>query len=478
MRPARGTARLHPRLHPRLDLVGLVGVDIKGLGVLFRNLAIDHHFAHALQTRQIEHGIEQDVLHDRAETARARLSFHRPLRDRIEGAIGKGETNALHVEQALILFDEGVLRLGQDVDQRPLIQVLEGGDDRQPAHELGNQAELEQVLGLDVLEDLARLALVRGEDVGAEADARTLAALGNDLVESGEGTPADEQDIGRVDLQKFLLRVLAPALGRHARHGALHDLEKGLLHTLAGDVPRDRRVVGLARDLVHLVDVDDAALGPFHVVIRRLQELEDDVLHVLAHVAGLGERGGVGHREGDVENARQCLSEKRLAAPCRSDQQDIRLGELHVVVLRVVVQAFVVVVHGDGQHTLGAILTDDVVVEDGADVLRRRNTIPRLDQIALVLLADDVHAQLDAFVADEHGRAGNELADFVLAFSAEGAVEGVLGIAAGGFAHGFSVGSFPRRSCYPHARVAYSPLIGGLDRFRSITLPGDSLSNP
>ena len=37
--------------------------------------------------------------------------------------------------------------------------------------------------------------------------------------------------------------------------------------------------------------------------------------------------------------------------------------------------------------------------------------------------ADDVVAQRNALVADEHRRAGDELLDFVLALAAEGAVE-------------------------------------------------------
>jgi hypothetical protein len=41
----------------------------------------------------------------------------------------------------------------------------------------------------------------------------------------------------------------------------------------------------------------------------------------------------------------------------------------------------------------------------------------------LELFADDVVAELDALVADEHGRAGNELAHLVLALAAERAVE-------------------------------------------------------
>ena len=74
-----------------------------------------------------------------------------------------------------------------------------------------------------------------------------------------------------VDLQEVLLRVLAPALRRHVRDGAFDDLEQRLLHALARDVAGDRRVVALARDLVDLVDVDDAALRALDVVVGVLQ---------------------------------------------------------------------------------------------------------------------------------------------------------------------------------------------------------------
>ena len=99
----------------------------------------------------------------------------------------------------------------------------------------------------------------------------------------------------------------------------------------------------------------------------------------------------------------------------------------------------VVVVDGDRQHPLGVVLADHVVVEHLADVVRRRHAVARLDQVGLVLLADDVHAQFDAFVADEHGRPGDQLADLVLALAAERAVERVLRVAAAGFAHRHSV---------------------------------------
>src|SRR4249920_951728 len=93
------------------------------------------------------------------------------------------------------------------------------------------------------------------------------------------------------------------------------------------------------------------------------------------------------------------------------------------------------IVDGDREHLLGMVLTDDVVVEDFADLLRGRDTVARCRQRGLVLLADDVHAQLDALGANEDRRPSDELAHFVLALAAERAVERVLRFAAANLAH-------------------------------------------
>src|SRR5262247_1994665 len=84
------------------------------------------------------------------------------------------------------------------------------------------------------------------------------------------------------------------------------------------------------------------------------------------------------------------------------------------------------IVHRHRQHALGVVLSDHVTVQYGTDFRRARNTIARLDQGVFVLFADDVHAELDAFITDEHRRPRNQLTDLVLALPAEGAVEGIL----------------------------------------------------
>src|SRR5450756_3032316 len=82
----------------------------------------------------------------------------------------------------------------------------------------------------------------------------------DDPVQAVERPTADKQDVCGVDLDEVLVRVLATTLRWHIGERAFEDLEQGLLHALAGDIARDRRVVRLAGDLVDLVDVDDPCL--------------------------------------------------------------------------------------------------------------------------------------------------------------------------------------------------------------------------
>ena len=325
--------------------------------------------------------------------------------------------------------------MGQNKLERGLVEILERRHDRKPADEFRDQAELEQVLWLDVAEDLALLAVLGRHHLGAEADRARPAARRDDLLEPVEGAAAYEQDVGGVDLQEFLLRMLAAALWRHARDRALHDLEQRLLHALARDVAGDRGIVGFAGDLVDLVDIDDAALRALDVVVGGLQQLENDVLDVLADIAGFGQRRRIRHGERHVEDARQRLRQQRLARAGRADQQDIRLRQLDIFVVGLMFEPFVVIMDRDREHLLGVVLADDVIVKNRANLFRGRDAVARFRQRELVVLADDVHAQIDALVANEDRRPGDEFAHLVLALAAERAVERVLRIAAADLAH-------------------------------------------
>ncbi len=159
--------------------------------------------------------------------------------------------------------------------------------------------------------------------------------------------------------------MFPPTLGRYCRRGPLEDFQQRLLHALAGDIASDRWVLTLACDLVDLVDVDDAGLGPLDVVVGGLDQLQQDVLDVLTDVARLGQCGGVGDRKRHVEHPCQRLCHVRLAAAGGTDEQDVGFGQLDFTIEAAVeFDPLVVVVDGDRQNPLRLILTDDVVVQE------------------------------------------------------------------------------------------------------------------
>src|SRR5262249_54593732 len=105
------------------------------------------------------------------------------------------------------------------------------------------------------------------------------------------------------------------------------------------------------------------------------------------------------------------------------------LGDLDVVGLAAMAQPLVVIVHRNREDALGLVLADHVVVENLADFLGRRHAVLGFHKGGLALLTDDVHAELDALVADEHRRPGDELTHLMLALAAKAAIEGITGIA-------------------------------------------------
>src|SRR5205085_10282866 len=86
-------------------------------------------------------------------------------------------------------------------------------------------------------------------------------------------------------------------------------------------------------------------------------------------------------------------------------------------------QPLVMVVHGDRERLLRALLANDVFVENLLDLGGLRELVTRTLGAILELLTDDVVAELDALVADKNRRTGDQLAHFVLTLAAEGAVQ-------------------------------------------------------
>src|ERR671912_2136255 len=347
------------------------GSHERGLHPVTYGVGIHRAFGNVRPARQLVHRRKECRLQDAPEPARPCAPLQRLLRNRLQRVLGEGEVDLVVAEELPVLPYQGVLRLGEDADEVLFGETAQSGDDRQPPDELGDQTVLEEVLGLDVLQDLVGLLAQARVDVAPEADALFADPLPDDLFQAPERPAADKENVLGVYLQKVLVWVLAPTLWRHRRDRAFQDLQQGLLDDLARDVAGYGRVVALSRDLIDLVDVNNSRLGLLDVEVSSLNELQEDVLDVLADVAGLGEGRGVRDGEGDVEDPGERLGEQGLSRAGRSQKQDVRLLKLGAVRgVGAHANALVVIIARDGEYLLRVLLADDVLVEDAVDLAR------------------------------------------------------------------------------------------------------------
>ena len=256
----------------------------------------------------------------------------------------------------------------------------------------------------------------------------------NDAFQTDERPAANEQNVRRIYPDILLLRMLSATLRRHVAHRPFQDFQQRLLHALARDIARNGHVFRLARDLVDLVDIHNPALRPLHVVIRILQQAQNDVLHVLAHVTRFGKRGRVGHGKRHIEDLGQRPGQQRFARAGRPDHQNIALLDRDAVVRvgrsrifcfrrrgRLLENPLVMIVHRHGQRFLGVVLSDAVKVKLASDFRRLGHADAWLALLDLgrQFLVQHLFAEDDAVIADVHARAGDQLLDLGVRFAAE-----------------------------------------------------------
>ena len=84
------------------------------------------------------------------------VALHRLLGDLLDGVVGEPEPDVLELEERLVLLDRGSSSAPSGCETRAaLVEVVERRDDRDAADELRDHPELDQVLGVDLLEDVA-----------------------------------------------------------------------------------------------------------------------------------------------------------------------------------------------------------------------------------------------------------------------------------------------------------------------------------
>ena len=223
------------------------------------------------------------------------------------------------------------------------------------------------------------------------------------------------------------MRVFAAALGRHISDRTFENLEQRLLHAFAAHVTSDRRILVFLRDLVDLVDVNDPLLCLLNIPISRLQQLQDDIFHVLPDVSGFGQRGGVNDREWYVEHAGKRLCQQGLSSARGTDQENVGLAEFDLARLLVQEDALVMVIDRNRQFLLGALLPDHVAIEKLLDFGRAGKTPSRGRGLFPLFVFENRLADADALIADVRPRVvrrrTDQLFHLLLGLMAEGTAQ-------------------------------------------------------
>ena len=163
--------------------------------------------------------------------------------------------------------------------------------------------------------------------------------------------------------------MFTTTLGWHVYHCTLQQLEQALLHTLATHVTRDAGVIALTGNLIYLVDEDNTTLGCLHVIVCHLEQSRENTLHILTHITSLGKHRGIDDGEGHVEQFGNGTSQQGFSRSCRSHHNNITLLDLHTTLISGLLQTLIVIVDSYREETLGLILSDDIVIEIGLDLL-------------------------------------------------------------------------------------------------------------
>src|SRR6185369_7706251 len=153
---------------PRECLPGFL-VERDRLASVVDHLARDHALADLVLRRDRVHDLEHELFDDDLQSARADVALERFFGDRFERVVREAELDVFEAHDGLVLAHERILRLAEDLDERTLVELAQRRHYGQTANELRNQAELDQILGVNLREELAGPLVFLRRDLRAEA---------------------------------------------------------------------------------------------------------------------------------------------------------------------------------------------------------------------------------------------------------------------------------------------------------------------
>ena len=189
--------------------------DLFQIALTLNDFGCHGEFFETFHSRNGIHKGHHGIFENTAQTSCAGFFFDSQFRNCMQCIVGKIEIDVIDFECFLILLDECVPGLGEYLNQGIFVERMKCRNDGQTAYKFWNHAEFEQIFGLKRTVQRFDIAFFFCLNIGVKADRRRARARFNDIFKADKCAAADEQNIGRIDAQKLLLRVFAAAFGRH-----------------------------------------------------------------------------------------------------------------------------------------------------------------------------------------------------------------------------------------------------------------------
>ena len=143
------------------------------------------------------------------------------------------------------------------------------------------------------------------------------------------------------------MRMLSAALRRNRCHCTLQDLQKCLLNTFTGNISCNRDILGLLRDLVDLIDINNTSFGFLNVIICCLNQFQQNILHIFTDITCFCQSCCICDSKWYIQNLSQCLCQKCFAGTGRSYHNNIALLQFHIIA-GVGCDSLVMIINSDG----------------------------------------------------------------------------------------------------------------------------------
>jgi hypothetical protein len=86
-----------------------------------------------------------------------------------------------------------------------------------------------------------------------------------------------------------------------------------------------------------------------------------------------------------------------------------------------------VLIDGNCEPLLGVFLSDHIFIKEGFDLSWLRQRRSSSYRFGLLIVCDDLVADINAFITDINGRTGDQFLDFILRLAAEGTTQRIIG---------------------------------------------------